>query len=143
MTLPDTGSSSELAPDVKLRQDATGGSRASGWNIAWFVENDSADPLEILAVHLPHGQFKAEERRFTPPLKVGPGQSREFQTLVHCDEPTGLVTENGFVIFSVIWRRQAWRIFVRVRVVMIPEGKPETAIELITTQKVGFSAMPA
>jgi hypothetical protein len=126
-----------------LRQHAIWGDRANGWNIAWRVENDGADPLKISAVRVPHGQFKAEERRFTPPLELGPGQNREFQTLVHCDEPTGLVTENAFVIFSVIWRGQAWRIFVRLRVVMIPEGKPETVIELITTQKVGFSAMPA
>jgi hypothetical protein len=132
-----------LAPDIKLSQGATEGDRAGGWNIAWLVENAGADPLEILAVRLPHGQFKAEERRFAPPLELGPRQSHQFKILVHCDEPAGLVTENAFVIFSVIWRAQPWRIFVRIRVAMASDSKPATAIELVTTQRIGFSEAPS
>jgi hypothetical protein len=51
----------------------------------------------------------------------------------------GLVTENAFVIFSVNWLGEPWRVFVRLRVMMTSDGRPETATELITAQKVGFS----
>jgi hypothetical protein len=109
-----------------------------GWRIDWLVENESANTLYILAVRLPHGQFKSDERRFDPAVELSAGERRQFQTLVHCDAPAGLVTENAFVIFSVNWLGEPWRVFVRLRVVMT-DGRPETATELITAQKVGFS----
>jgi hypothetical protein len=49
------------------------------------------------------------------------------------------VTENAFIIFQVIWSGEACRIFVRIRVLVNGRGEPETRVELITTQKVGFS----
>jgi hypothetical protein len=109
------------------------------WNIDWLVENKSANTLHILAVRLPHGQFKSDERRFDPAIELSAGERRQFQTFVHCDEPAGLVTENAFVIFSVNCLGEPWRVFVRLRVVMTSDARPETATELITTQKVGFS----
>jgi hypothetical protein len=109
------------------------------WNIDWLVENKSANTLHIVEVRLPHGQFKSDERRFDPAIELTAGEGRQFQTFVHCDEPAGLVTENAFVIFSVNWLGEPWRIFVRLRLVMTSDGRPETATELITAQKVGFS----
>jgi hypothetical protein len=109
------------------------------WSIDWLVENESANALHILAVRLPHGQFKSDERRFEPAIELSAGERRQFQTFVRCDEPAGLVTENAFVIFSIIWLGEPWRVFVRLRVVMTSDGRPETATELITAQKVGFS----
>jgi len=109
------------------------------WSIDWLVENESANALHILAVRLPHGQFKSDERRFEPAIELSAGERRQFQTFVRCDEPAGLVTENGFVIFSINWLGEPWRVFVRLRVVMTSDGRPETATELITAQKVGFS----
>jgi hypothetical protein len=109
------------------------------WSIDWLIENRSADILQILAVRLPHGQFQSAEQRFDPALELSAGERRQFQTFVHCDEPVGLVTENAFVIFSVTWLGEPWRVFVRLRVVMTSDGGPETATELITAQKVGFS----
>ena len=109
--------------------------------MGWRVENKGAYPLQIRAVRLPHGQFKAGEHRFEPALDLAPGESDQFQLAVRCEEPPGPVTENAFVIFSVIWFGEAWRIFVRIRVVINVQGKPETATELITTQKVGFSGV--
>lgn len=76
-----------------------------------------------------------------PTLHLASGETAQFQTSVRCDEPPGLVTENAFVIFTVDWLATAWRIFVRIRVVVNPEGAPETTTELITTQKVGFSSL--
>jgi hypothetical protein len=109
------------------------------WNIAWVVENLGQYPMRILGVRLPHSQFKSEERRFEPAMDLKAGESAQFRTFVRCDEPTGLVTENAFVIFYVDWLGEPYRIFVRLRVVMNSQGKPETATESITTQKVGFS----
>ena len=111
------------------------------WNIDWLVENKSANTLHILGVRLPHGQFKSDERRFDPAIELTAGEGRQFQTFVHCNEPAGLVTENAFVIFSVNWLGEPWRVFVRLRVVMTSDDRPETATELITAQKVGFSVV--
>jgi hypothetical protein len=43
------------------------------------------------------------------------------------------------MIFHVTWLDELWRVFVRLRVMMTEDRRPETATELITTQKVGFS----
>jgi len=129
-------------PEIELRQGATEPAASTGhWNIAWTVQNKGHGALEIQVVRLPHGQFKSEELRFEPALHFAPQASGRFQIRVRCHEPAGLVTENAFVIFSVIWLGEPWRVFVRMRVVVTPEGEPETATELITAQKIGFSGM--
>ena len=111
------------------------------WSLGWKITNRDAEPLSVVAARLPHGQFKSEEIRFEPPLDLAPGASDQFQTSVRCDEPTGLVTENAFVIFQVISLGQPWRIFARVRVVVDGGGKPAATTESVTTQKVGFSGI--
>ena len=111
------------------------------WSIGWRITNKGDGPLSILALRLPHGLFRSAEETFEPALDLAPGQSGEFQTSVHCDESAGPVTENAFVIFSVIWLGEAWRIFVRLRVVVNAEGRPVTATEAITSHKVGFSGL--
>jgi hypothetical protein len=90
-------------------------------------------------VRLPHGQFKSGEQPFEPAIELEQDEEREFQTLVRCDEAPGPVTENAFVIFYVMWLEEPWRIFVRIRVIVDPEGKPHATTELVTTQKAGFS----
>ena len=109
--------------------------------MGWTITNTGAGSIVVVSVHLPHGQFKSGEHRFEPALDLAPGEGQQFQLAVRCEEPPGLVTENAFVIFSVIWLGEAWRIFVRIRVVINDQGTPETATELITTQKVGFSGV--
>jgi hypothetical protein len=134
---------SKATPALELRQTATDRNRATeNWSINWVVENKSSRPLQILAVHLPHGQFKSRAHRFDPVLDLAPGKSDSFRLAVRCAELPGLVTENAFVIFSVIWLMETWRIFVRIRVVVNAEGRPETTTEWITTQKAGFSGVP-
>jgi len=136
-----TGSEGAV-PAIELRQmsvDQHG--EMQRWRIGWTITNTGTGSLVVVSVHLPHGQFKSDEHRFEPALALAPGESDQFQVAVRCAEPPGLVTENAFVIFSVIWSGEAWRIFVRVRVLVNAQGKPETTTELITTQKVGFSGV--
>ena len=133
---------STTEPNVALRQISLAHDAATScWNILWELENLGTEALEIVSARLPHGQFKSAEQHFMPALELAGGASRRFQCLVHCDEPAGRVTDNAFVIFDCHWRGEAWRIFVRIRVSVHADGRPETATELITTQKVGFSGI--
>ena len=130
------------APEIDLQQLSVSRNGVSGcWSIAWRITNKGAGPLSLFAARLPHGQFKAEEQIFHPAIKLAPAQSGEFQSVVQCEQAPGLVTENAFVIFQVIWSGEPWRIFVRVRVVVNSNGEPNTKVELITTQQVGFSGV--
>ena len=132
----------ESAPEIELRQLSSewNGVREC-WSIAWRIKNNAAHSLRIDSVRLPHGQFKAEEQRFEPTLALSPGADLRFQTAVRCDEPAGLVTENAFLIFQVMWLGEPWRIFVRVRVAVGSNREPHAEVELITTQKAGFSGV--
>ncbi len=133
-----------IAPAIALRQVyAHRHPTTDDWSIGWTVENKKAQSLKISSVRLPHGQFKAQEREFELALNLTGGGSAEFETLVHCKEPPGLVTENAFVIFYVSWLSAPWRIFVRVRVQIDAQLAPQAAVESITTQRVGFSESTA
>ena len=133
-----------IAPAIALRQVyAHRHPTTDDWSIGWTIENKKAQSLKISSVRLPHGQFKAEEREFELALNLTGGASAEFETLVHCKEPPGLVTENAFVIFYVSWLSASWRIFVRVRVQVDAQLAPQAAVESITTQRVGFSESTA
>jgi hypothetical protein len=129
-----------LSPKIELTQAAVA-SNAGLWQVSWRIENRGGDSLGISAARLPHGQFKAEELRFDPALVLAAGERNTFQTWVRCNEPPGLVTENAFIILNANWLGQPWRIFVRLRVIVNCDGKPETETESITTQKVGFSGV--
>lgn len=132
----------EGAPQIELRQTFANPAGARGyWSVGWSVQNQGADSLRLLSVRLPHGQFRAEEHRFEPMLDLAPGQKTEFTISVRCDEPPGLVTENAFLIFQVVWLDKPWRIFVRIRVNVAEDGRPTSSVESITTQKVGFSGV--
>jgi hypothetical protein len=138
----DAQSGRENSPQIVLTQVSAQRDRVlEGWSIGWRIENLGEHPIYVSAVRLPHGQFKAAERRFDPAIGLAPGNKTELNILVKCDEPAGLVTENAFVILSVEWLGEQWRIFVRLRVVVTVDGSPETATELITTQRVGFSGV--
>lgn len=131
-----------MEPEVRLRQIATDRDGAAGrWLVRWQIDNLGTDALSIDSVRVPHGQFKADEQPFTPPLFLAAGGSAEFGSSVRCDEPVGLVTENAFVILHCRWRGEGWRIFVRICVTVTAGGIPETSVESITTQQVGFSGI--
>jgi len=127
-------------PSIGLRQrDARRAISAGLWRIAWSVENRGGDALQIISAKLPHGQFKSEPQNFVPPLNLPAGAAAEFATEVRCDEEPGLITENAFVIFETLWRREPWRVFVRVRVDIARDGSPGAVTQAVTTQQVGFS----
>lgn len=127
-------------PRISIDQSSVSKTAEAGiWRITWTIVNQSSGSLSVLSARLPHGQFRADERRFEPPLRLDSGEDAQFHALVRCDEPAGPVTENAFIIFRVSWSAEPWRIFVRVRVVVRASGEPETTVELITTQRVGFT----
>lgn len=133
----------ESAPQITLEQvSAERDGVLECWSMGWCLTNVEVHPIQLLSVRLPHGQFKSPEHRFEPAIELEPGDKTEFKLPVQCNEPAGLVTENAFVILSVNWLGEPWRIFVRIRVVITAGGRPETTSELITTQRVGFSGVP-
>ena len=136
-----TKKSRNQKPRVTLKQGPTErDAQTHRWNIGWVLRNSERYPLRIQSLRLPHDQFKSEGKSFEPPVDVNGGEDLEIQTLVRCDEPVGHVTDNAFAIFYVIWLGAPWRIFARLRVVVNPDGKPETETTVITAQKVGFSS---
>ena len=140
--MPGAQAAGEAPPEIALRQGSVNHHGVMEcWSIGWTITNMGGSRLIVVAVHLPHGQFKSGEHRFEPALDLAPGESEQFRLAVRCDEPAGLVTENAFIILSVVWLGEAWRIFVRIRVVINGQCKPETATESITTQRVGFSGV--
>ncbi len=139
MTGVDCGPSG--GPKISLSQVSVHPGRVKGsWSIVWRVENLNQDSLRLNAAQFPHGQFKAAEQRFQPPIVLEPGATGQFEAMVLCPESPETVVENAFVIFSAVWLESPWRIFARLRVVVDAEGKPTTLTESITTQQVGFAA---
>jgi hypothetical protein len=111
------------------------------WLFGWRVQNLTQQPVGLLAAWCPHGQFKSEKRDFDPPLQAATGQTATVEMPVRCDELAGTVIENAFLILLTEWDGRKWRIFVRLRVTIDPEGIPRTTAELITKQRVGFSGI--
>lgn len=111
------------------------------WLFAWRIQNLTEEPITFVAARCPHGQFRSEERFFDPPLHAAAGRNAIIEMPVLCDEPAGVVVENGFLILTTEWREDKWRIFVRLRVMVDEEGRPGTVAVLITTQRVGFSGI--
>jgi hypothetical protein len=135
-------SESSGGPQISLEQvSADRDGVLECWSIGWRIGNLGEHPIQVWAMRLPHGQFKSVERRFDPAIELAPGNKTELNILVKCDEPAGLVTENAFVILSVYWLGEQWRVFVRLRVAINANGEPETRVELITTQQLGFSGV--
>ena len=132
----------QSAPAIELRQSAVDRlGETARWGVRWVVTNLGAGALSVSAARVPHGQFKAAEQRFEPAVTLEAGRAWRFYTEVACTEPPGLVTENAFVIFQVMWSGKPWRIFVRISVVVDEAGAPRTKTESITTQEVGFSGI--
>ena len=109
------------------------------WLFAWHIQNCTQQPIKFLAARCPHGKFRSAEKIFDPPLDAAAGKNATIEMSVLCDEPAGSIVENAFLILLVEWLEASWRLFVRFRVTIDQQGDPETATELITTQRVGFS----
>ncbi|MBI3325696.1 MAG: hypothetical protein HYZ81_03200, partial [Nitrospinae bacterium] len=109
------------------------------WLCTWRIQNLGQEPLQLLAVGLPHSRFRSQEQELSPAPRLLRGESARLALAVACDEPAGTVLENAFLILRVLWRARPWRIFARLRVVFDQHGGPETGTEVVTTQPVGFS----
>jgi hypothetical protein len=121
----------------ELRRNSEVGS--DRWLFAWRIQNLTQQPIKFFAARCPHGKFRSNERTFDPPLHAAVGKNTTIEMSVLCDEPAGTIVENAFLILLVEWLEAKWRLFVRFRVTVNQQGEPETATELITTQRVGFS----
>jgi hypothetical protein len=108
------------------------------WLFGWRIQNLTQQPIKFLAARCPHGKFRSGERIFEPPLSVAGGENATIEMPVLCNEPAGTIVENAFLILLVQWLETRWRLFVRLRVTINGKGEPETATELITTQRAGF-----
>jgi hypothetical protein len=129
-------------PHVELKQIEAARDRIPGqWRIVWALKNFSRQPLRVDSVRFPHQQFKSDERIFRPSIDLNEGVEVEFEQIIRCEEPPGLVTENAFAIFYTTWFGASWRIFVRLKVVVEGDGDPRATTELITAQKAGFSGL--
>ena len=117
------------------------GSDPGRWLVAWRVQNLSRQPLQLLAARLPHSRFRSAERALVPIPKLLPGESAQPEFSVACSGRPGTVVENAFLILRVLWLEEPWRIFARLRVVFDEQGGPQTTTEVVTVQRVGFSAL--
>ncbi|HET6643969.1 MAG TPA: hypothetical protein VFG65_00555 [Fimbriimonadales bacterium] len=113
--------------------------RPGRWLFTWRIHNRTDHPMHCSRIRVPHGKFKAEERRLEPSLGIATRDSATLAVSVYCHESPGSTVENAFLILFTEWRGTRWRIFVRLRITIDPEGQPETKTELVTAQKVGFS----
>ena len=111
------------------------------WLMSWQIQNLGQGMLKILSARLPHGRFRCEEGELDPILVMQPKESALLDFSVKCEEPPGTIVENAFLILSVLWEGEPWRILARLRVSINEGGAPETTTELVTTQPVGFSAL--
>ena len=128
-------------PKILLRQLSVDSKGEKGsWRMKWRVESLAQDFLRLNTVRFPHGKFKAGEQRFEPVIRLTPRGAAEFETRIACSEPPGGAVENAFAIFDALWRDDRWRIFVRLRIEIDKQQKPIAIPELITTQRIGFSA---
>lgn len=114
---------------------------SGGWIFKWRVRNVTETPMNLLSVRVPHGKFKADERKLGPAIKIAAQDSLILDLAVACQEPPNTIIENAFLILLVNWQENSWRFFVRLRIKVDHQGHPETATESITVQQVGFSGV--
>ena len=129
-------------PQIEVEQAECGTSKNPGqWLFKWRVRNVTETPMSLLSVRVPHGKFKADERKFGPAVKIAAQDSLILDLAVVCQEPPETMIENAFLILLVDWQENSWRFFVRLRIRVSQQGHPETATESITVQRVGFSGV--
>jgi len=130
-------------PSIAVDQVEPSRSENSGrWLLKWRVRNVTETPMSLLSVRLPHGKFKAEERKFGTALKVAAQDHFIVDLAVACEEPPNTIVDNAFLILLVSWQENQWRFFVRLRIMVNEQGQPQTITESITVQQVGFSGVP-
>ena len=130
-------------PKIEVEQAECVPSKNPGlWLFKWRMGNVTETPMSLLSVRLPHGKFKAEERKFGTALKVAAQDHFIVDLAVACEEPPNTIVDNAFLILLVSWQENQWRFFVRLRIMVNEQGQPQTITESITVQQVGFSGVP-
>jgi hypothetical protein len=107
-----------------------------GWRTTWRITNAEPDPVRIVAAIAPHSQFRGEA---SLDREVRGKGSTEFSLTVQTVGAAGSEIENAFVIVQVQRGDERWRVLARLRVPLGDEGKPQSRIESVTSQRVGFS----
>ena len=129
-------------PKIEVEQVERGTSNnPAQWLFKWRVRNVTATPMNLLSVRVPHGKFKADERKVGPAAKIAAQGSLTLDLIVACQEPPNTIIENAFLILLVHWQENQWRFFVRLRIMIDHRGHPGTTTESITVQQVGFSGV--
>ena len=129
-------------PKIEVEQvEQSRSANSGGWIFKWRVRNMTEAPMHLLSVRVPHGKFKAEERKFGPAVKVAAQDHFILDLVVACQEPPNTAIENAFLILLLKWQENQWRFFVRLLITIDQQGHPETATESITVQQVGFSGI--
>jgi len=131
---------SSSAPHLNVEQVAPAADTSGGWWVTWRIRNVGEQPLELVDVYVPHGKFYGPRVDLSSSDPVDPGTTREIQLEVVFKEPLGAVVENAFLILTATQQKISWRILIRMTVESGSLGAPMAKTELITTQKVGFSA---
>ena len=128
-------------PQIAVEQAECGMSKNPGqWLFKWQVRNVTATPMNLLSVRVPHGKFKADERKLGPAAIAAQG-SITLDLVVASQEPPNTVIENAFLILLLDWQENDWRFFARLRITVDRQGCPQTTTESITVQQVGFSGV--
>ena len=110
--------------------------------MGWSVQNLGAEPLALDAAWLPHGQFRGERTDLRSSPTLEPGEATEVELPVRWRELPSIV-ENAFLILTVRWRGEPWRILARVTVGVDAEGAPDAQTQNMTIQQIGFSHSPS
>jgi hypothetical protein len=129
-------------PKIEIEQVEPSRSENPGrWLFKWRVRNETETTMSLLSVRIPHGKFKAEERKFLPPSNILAEDSLFLEMVISCEEPPNTIIENAFLILLVDWQENHWRLFVRLQIKIDQQGRVDTATESVTVQQVGFSGV--
>ncbi len=115
------------------------GSGPGQWVFGWDVRNVGQVPLTLVQAWQPHGQFRGPRTELHSRPEVFPGATARVDLSVACAEPPGAVVENAFLILTLEWRRETWRILARLRITVDAAGVPDPTTEDISVQRIGFS----
>ena len=129
-------------PKIEVEQVECGtGENLGWWLFKWRVRNVTETPMNLLSVRVPHGKFKADERKLEPAAKIAAQDHFILDLAVACEEPPNTIIENAFLILLVDWQENQWRFFVRLQITIDQQGRPAATTESITVQRVGFSGV--
>src|SRR5688572_23994477 len=86
-------------PKMEVEQvEQSRSANSGGWSFEWRVQNQTETPMTLLSVRVPHGKFKAEDRRFGPAIKIAAQDHFILEVDIACQEPPNTIVENAFLI---------------------------------------------